>query len=528
MTPPQALAATLPGITSGARRRTLLEIDARAVRAASALKAAGLGEDDSVALLLRNDFAFFEATQAAAKIGAYATPVNWHYTAAEAAYILRDSGAKALVAHTDLYRRVGGVVPPGVNVYLVPTPPEIRDAYALSADSAMNEWALPEWDDAIAGAAPLAAPPLPPRLSTIYTSGTTGHPKGVERRAPTPEQLARLELMRPRWWGLGTGEPTTVLMNGPMYHSAPNNYGLSALRTGADIVLQTRFEAEELLALIETHRISHMHIVPTMFVRLLRLPPEIRARYDLSSLRFVVHGAAPCAPEVKAAMLAWWGPVIYEYYGSTESGVATHITPEEALRKPGSVGRPMPDVRIAIVDENRQPVGPGEVGEIFVGSGNVPDFTYRGRPESRAEIDLGGLVTCGDVGRIDEDGYLFLCDRKRDMVISGGVNIYPAEIEAALIGYTGIKDCAVFGLPDEEFGEVLHACILPVDGSEALDVSGIRTFLEERLARFKIPKYFEIVDDLPREDSGKIFKRKLQAARSEARRSALGAPHRRS
>jgi long-chain acyl-CoA synthetase len=350
----------------------------------------------------------------------------------------------------------------------------------------------------------------------IYTSGTTGNPKGVERAAPTPEQLGRLEALRPLWWGLGTGEAATVLMNGPMYHSAPNNYGISAVRVGADIVLQPRFDPEDLLRLIERHRITHMHIVPTMFVRLLRLAPETRARYDLSSLKFVVHGAAPCPASVKAAMIAWWGDVIYEYYGSTEFGVATHISPSEARRKPGSVGRALPGVNIAIVDERRRPVAPGEIGEIFVGSDNVPAFTYRGRPESRREVDLDGLVTCGDVGYFDADGYLFLSDRKRDMVISGGVNIYPAEIEAALIAYPGIKDCAVFGLPDEEFGEILHACIVPADESPVLDIAELRAHLEARLARYKIPRRFELVETLPREDSGKLFKRKLQAEREVA------------
>jgi len=501
------------GIRSGARWISLAQVEARAANAASAFRARGVGEDDSIALLLRNDFPFFETGLAASRLGACATPINWHYTAAEASYILRDSGAKALVAHTDLYRRIAAAVPPEVAVFLVPTPAEIRAAYGLPSGEAEFAGAELSWDEAIAAHPPLPDPPRLPRLSTIYTSGTTGKPKGVQRSAPTPEQSARMDALRPLWWGLHPDEPATVLMNGPMYHSAPNSYGMTAVRAGADIVLQTRFDAEEMLALIEAHRITHMHIVPTMFVRLLRLPAETRARYDLSSLRFVVHGAAACAPEIKAEMIAWWGPVIYEYYGSTEFGLATHISAHEALRKPGSVGRTLPGVRIAIVDDERRLVAPGEVGEIFVGSEAVPDFIYRGLAESRAEVDLDGLVTCGDVGRFDDEGYLFLSDRKRDMVISGGVNIYPAEIEAALAGHPAIKDCAVFGLPDEEFGEILHACILPVDTTASLEIAELRTYLEDRIARFKIPKHFELVDELPREDSGKLFKRKLQAAR---------------
>jgi long-chain acyl-CoA synthetase len=499
------------GIRSGSRHVTLAGVEARAARGASALRAAGIGEDDSVALLLRNDFPFFEATVAAGRLGAYATPINWHFTAAEAGYIMRDSGAKALVAHTDLYGPVAAAVPPGVAVFLVSTPEELRAAYGLEDPQLDYNGHEAFWENAVTTQPPLPDPPRPPRLSTIYTSGTTGNPKGVQRAAPTPEQLVALDALRRTWWGLSPDEPAVVLMNGPMYHSAPNNYALTAFRAGADIVLESRFDAEELLALIETHRITHMHIVPTMFVRLLRLPPATRARYDLSSLRHVVHGAAPCAPSVKAEMLAWWGPVIYEYYGSTEFGVATHLAPEEALRKPGSVGRPLPGVRIAIVDDARRPVPAGEVGEIFVGSESLPDFTYRGRPESRREIDLDGLVTCGDVGRFDDEGYLFLADRKRDMVISGGVNIYPAEIEAALIGHVAVKDCAVFGIPDEEFGEALHACVLPVDPAAGIDVAELRAYLAGRLARYKIPKHFELVAELPREDSGKLFKRKLRA-----------------
>jgi len=500
------------GIRSGARYVTLAQIEARAGRGATALRAAGIGEDDSVALLMRNDFPFFEATVAAGRLGAYATPVNWHFTATEAGYILRDSGAKALVAHTDLYGPIASAVPPGVAVFLVRTPDELRAAYDLPGPELDYNGPEALWEDAVTRQPPLPDPPRPPRLSMIYTSGTTGNPKGVQRTAPTTEQLGQLDALRRTWWGLIPGEPSVVLMNGPMYHSAPNNYALTALRAGADIVLESRFDAEELLALIETHRITHMHIVPTMFVRLLRLPPATRARYDLSSLRHVIHGAAPCAPSVKAEMLAWWGPVIYEYYGSTEFGVATHLAPEEAIRKPGSVGRALPGVKIAIVDDARRPVPAGEVGEIFVGSESLPDFTYRGRPESRNEIDLDGLVTCGDVGRFDDEGYLFLADRKRDMVISGGVNIYPAEIEAALIGHVGVKDCAVFGVPDEEFGEAIHACVLPVDAATGIDLAELRTYLASRLARYKIPKHFEIVVELPREDSGKLFKRKLRAA----------------
>jgi long-chain acyl-CoA synthetase len=253
-----------------------------------------------------------------------------------------------------------------------------------------------------------------------------------------------------------------------------------------------------------------MHIVPTMFVRLLRLPEAVRRRYDVSSLRFVIHGAAPCPPEIKRAMIDWWGPVINEYYGSTETSVPTLATSEDALRKPGSVGRPLPDSRIRILDPAGNEVKQGEIGEIYIHVAGLTDFTYQNLPDKRREIARGEFVTVGDAGYFDEDGYLFLADRKRDMVISGGVNIYPAEIEMVLITMTGVRDCAVFGLPDEEFGESLCACIQPDPDRPPPTPQAVREFLGHSLAKFKLPRRIELVDQMPREDSGKIFKRKLR------------------
>ena len=493
-------------IVSGTRRRTLTEIADRAARAASGLRAHGLGEGGALALHLRNDFEFFEASQAAARLGAYATPVNWHFTADEAGYILRDAGARAVVTHADLYPAIAPAVPPDVTVLIVETPPEIRRAYGVP--DALPSPGVARWDDLIAAHAPLTDPPPPSRGSMIYTSGTTGRPKGVRRNPMTAERLAKHTARMAVTFGLKPDEPTVALMNGPMYHSAPNAFGLHALRLGTDIVLQPRFDAEEMLALIERHRITNMHIVPTMFVRLLRLPEDVRRRYDTSSLRFVVHGAAPCPPEVKAAMLDWWGPVITEYYGSTESSIPVIATPEDARRKPGSVGRPLPDAQIRILDADRRAVPQGEIGEIFIRIEGVTDFTYHNRPDERRAGADGDFVSVGDAGWLDADGYLYLTDRKRDMVISGGVNIYPAEIEMVLIGMPGVRDCAVFGLPDAEFGESLCACIQP-DGA-APSADAVRAFLGQYLAKFKLPKRVEIVSEMPREDSGKIFKRKLR------------------
>jgi long-chain acyl-CoA synthetase len=309
--------------------------------------------------------------------------------------------------------------------------------------------------------------------------------------------------------GLDPARPIRTVMTGPLYHTAPNFYGLFAVREGALAVLQPRFAAEELLRLIERHRISHLHMVPTMFVRLLRLPEAIRRRYDLSSLEWVVHGAAPCPIHVKEAMIDWWGPVVGEYYGGTETGIVTFHTAAEAVRKPGTVGRPLTGVTVRILDDAGRELRPGEIGEIYSGLDGFADFTYHGLPAERREIERGGLVTLGDVGYLDEDGYLFLCDRKRDMVISGGVNIYPAEIEAALLALPGVRDCAVIGIPDDEFGESLCACIEAETGA-TLGEAEVRAFLGERLAGFKVPHTIRFERDLPREDTGKIIKHRLR------------------
>jgi long-chain acyl-CoA synthetase len=251
-------------------------------------------------------------------------------------------------------------------------------------------------------------------------------------------------------------------------------------------------------------------MVPTMFVRLLKLADDVKAKYDLSSLKFIVHAAAPCPPQVKRQMIEWWGPVINEYYGSSETGAVVFHTSEEALRKPGTVGRAVKDAVVRIYDRQGNRLGPNEVGDIYVLLHGFPDFTYNRADEKRREAGRDGLVTVGDVGYLDEDGYLFICDRKHDMVISGGVNIYPAEVEAMLIAMPGVHDCAVFGIPDEEFGESLCACIETESGT-TLSGDEVRAFLSNRLARYKVPKVIEFRNELPREDSGKIFKRKLRA-----------------
>ena len=299
------------------------------------------------------------------------------------------------------------------------------------------------------------------------------------------------------------------LLPGPLYHSAPNSFALRSGRLGGALVLMLRFDPEEFLRLIQDQKIDTIFMVPTMFIRLLKLPEQVRKKYDTSSLRHIVHAAAPCPAEAKRAMIEWWGPVIHEYYGSTESSALTFANSDDALRKPGTVGKTLDGVELRFLGENGDCLPQGEIGEIYSWVADNPDFTYHNKPEKRAEIERDGFITSGDVGYIDEDGYVFICDRKRDMVISGGVNIYPAEIEAALHAVPGVHDCAVFGIPDDEYGEALMAVVEPQAGA-TLDVAVIRAQLKTSLAGYKVPKHVEILEHLPREDSGKIFKRRLR------------------
>jgi long-chain acyl-CoA synthetase len=504
MTDKQAL---FLGAVSGDRRRTHAEVADRADRIATGLQKLGVKQGDSVCILMRNDIAFIEAAYAAMRLGAYAVPVNWHFKPEEINYILRDSGTPVLIGHADMLHQLRDAIPAGVTVLSVPTPPEIVANYKIDPGHLATPDFATDLESWLRQQAPYDGPALPQPQNMIYTSGTTGHPKGVRRNAPTPEQAASMERMRALIYGLKPG--ARVLLPGPLYHSAPNAFGLRGGRLGGVLVLMPRFDPEEFLRLVQDQKIDTVFMVPTMFIRLMKLPEEVRKKYDISSLRHIIHAAAPCPADVKRAMIEWWGPVIYEFYGSTESGAVTFANSEDALKKPGTVGRIAPGAELRFVGDDGRVLPRGQIGEIYSRMAGNPDFTYHNKPEKRAEIDLDGFITSGDVGYIDEDGYVFICDRKRDMVISGGVNIYPAEIEAELHAVPGVHDCAVFGIPDPEFGEALMAVVEPQPGV-TLDIAAIRARLKSSLADYKVPKHIEIQTRLPREDSGKIFKRRLR------------------
>ena len=341
----------------------------------------------------------------------------------------------------------------------------------------------------------------------IYTSGTTGKPKGIVREWVSPENAMRMATVLMQRMGIGRGERTII--PAPMYHTAPNTTAVVAMKLGMDITILARFDAEEFLAAVERDRVQQVQMVPTMFTRLLRLPNEVRDRYDVSSLRTVVHSAAPCPMHIKRQMIDWLGPIVSEYCGGLETGPVVWCTTDDVMY-PGTVGQPADGAAVRIVDGEDEQAPTGDVGIVYVKSADYwPGFTYHGDNKKRREMELDGFITVGDMGYVDEDGYLYLTDRANDMVISGGVNIYPAEIESVLYQMAEVRDCAVFGIPDEEYGESVAAHI-EVGAGFTLTEDEVRAFVRSKLAGFKVPKVVVFDSDLPREDSGKLFKRKIR------------------
>jgi long-chain acyl-CoA synthetase len=479
-------------LIAGKVSRSGAEIDARAARLAGGLVSLGIEDGDVVAVMLRNIPAFVDLIQACRIAGAYYCQINWHFKRDEAGHILADCGAKVLIIQPDLLAEIESAVPSGVQVIVVDDSERATD---------YETW--------LASQAPFAGPSRTPRGHMAYTSGTTGRPKGVRRMPLTPaQQVLSAQVARE---ALGIYPGVRSLLSAPLYHSAPSSFAQQSLLQGSLFVLEEKFDAEATLALIERHRIQTAYLVPVMYVRLLRLPTDIRSRYDLSSLSFVASTGSPCAPDVKKAMIDWLGPVIYEAYASSETGYITVMKPQDAARKPGSAGRAVGQARIRICDEAGRELPAGEIGTIYAHQPAYSDFTYHGQDAARRAIERDGLASVGDMGYIDEEGFLYVCDRASDMVISGGVNIYPAEIEHVLITLPGIADCAVVGIPNEEFGEALAAQVV-AEAGVTLEAGAIRKALAERIAGYKVPRRIDIVDALPRDDNGKVVKRRIRDA----------------
>jgi len=480
------------------------EVRAQAALIAGALRDAGVEHGDRVAFVLRNEPTFLALSAACSHMGAIAVPINWHSRGRELEHVLSHSGARSVFVHSDLITAVEEALPGDVDLIEVPVPDELAAHYGAAAITGRHRLL----SDLTLDAAPYAEPADSARMSLIYTSGTTGLAKGVLREAMTAEQSQQVAATTLAAMGLRPGMRT--LVTAPMYHAAPNAQAVFALALGIELTIMPRFDAVSFLELIDTERISHAQVVPTMFVRLLDLPDEVRARYDVGSLECVVHAAAPCPVHVKRRMIEWFGPVILEYYGATEIGIVVACDSHEWLAHEGTVGKPLGNADIHVFDPAGALLAAGETGEVYIRPpGYWPGFTYLDQEDRRREIDRDGYITIGDVGRVDEDGFLHLSDRARDMVISGGANIYPAEIEACLLELGGVRDVAVFGIPDDEFGEALAAHIDAEPGA-GLTEGSIRDHVGSRLAGFKVPKVVVFDDNLPREETGKIFKRRIR------------------
>jgi long-chain acyl-CoA synthetase len=476
-----------------------------------ALRALGLRRGDAIAAVLPNSLEAFELYLAMQQAGWYLTPINFHLIGSEIAYILRDCEARVLIAHERFAQTCAAAVEEAGSS-------ELR-AFAVGSIPGFGSFAelkrqqpatLPE--DRSVG------------LIMNYTSGTTGQPKGVRRRLPegAPEDNElRSGLLGYR---VDPDETDNVhLLACPWYHTAPMVMAAPSVHMGHPLILVDRFDAERCLQLIERYRVTITHLVPTQFVRLLALPDEVKQRYDVSSMRHAIHGAAPVAPEVKRRMIDWWGPVLEEYYASTEGVGGTIIFADEWLAKPGSVGKPRSGTELVIMDDDGNILPPGQVGTIYSYNPNREMFRYYKDEDKTQQSRRGKYATVGDMGYLDEDGYLYLSDRKSDMIISGGVNIYPAEVEAALVGHPKVGDVAVFGIPNDEWGEEVKAVVEPNPGIQPDEdlAAELMTFLEARLARYKLPRSIDFVEALPRDPNGKLYKRKLREPYWAGRQRAI-------
>lgn len=494
MTHPRLHAAASPDklavqMSDGSASLTYGELEDRANRGAHLLRSLGIGQGETIAFWLPNVPEVFEVYWAGQRAGHYVTPIAAALTAGEADYIIENSGSRLLV-----------------------TSPEIEGSIELPHRDGLTVLSLAQWRAALDAQPAGPIVDEAPGFHMVYSSGTTGRPKGIRLPLPAGEVTASHMLAELSASAYGTGPDTVYLSPAPLYHTAPLAYTTSTHRLGGTVVVMPKFDPEALLAAIEQFGVTHVQMVPTMFVRLLKLPEAIRGKYDLSSLRIVVHAAAPCPVEIKRSMIEWLGPIIYEYYGGSEGNGSTRITPEEWLKKPGSVGKASWGV-VHICDDTGNELPTGEQGAVYFEGGW--DFQYLGDAaktrDSRNPLHPG-WSTLGDVGYLDDDGYLFLTDRKSYMIIAGGVNIYPQEVENLLITHPRVADAAVFGVPNPDFGEEVKAVIQPVDPADANPefAAELIAHCRANLSPVKCPRSIDFDPALPRLDNGKLYKRLIK------------------
>jgi long-chain acyl-CoA synthetase len=471
---------------------TYRELEERSTRLARALRSRGLRVGDHIAILMENSPAFVETAWAAQRSGLYYTAINRHLRASEVQFVLDDCGAAALVTNSSM-----ADVVVSLNFSRIPV------RVSVGADLAGFE----RYEDVLAAESAARLDDECEGREMLYSSGTTGRPKGVRKPLPaTPlgdPSAAPVQIAR-GLFGADVGDDVVYLSPAPLYHSAPLVFTMSWQRLGATVVVMEKFDPRECLELIQRYRVTHAQFVPTMFVRMLRLAPTERSESDLSSLRMVIHSAAPCPVAVKRQMLDWWGPIIYEYYSGTEDVGSTFISPQEWLSHEGSVGRPVEECHI--VGPDGEELEAGQVGVVYFAGGR--SFEYHNDPDKTASAaNAKGWRTLGDMGYLDEDGYLYLTDRQANMIISGGVNIYPQEAENVLAGHPAVADVAVFGVPDADMGEAVKAVVQPV-GIAGDDLEGeLIAYCRAQLATYKCPRTVDFVDELPRDPNGKLYKR---------------------
>jgi long-chain acyl-CoA synthetase len=465
------------------------------------LRAEGIQRGDAIAVSLPNCKEWIEIYLAAMQAGWYVVPVNNHLTAPETSYLVADSGAKIFVAHARNADVAGRVADDST----LPTERLLGVGGLAGFRSFTGAW--------------LDAPSTLPVDRTsgalmYYTSGTTGRPKGVRRPIVTgdPDEGDLLSADLIASYGLAPGTQDVHLCGSPLYHTAVLAFAASALHFGHTVVLMDGWQAEKALDYIQRFGVTHTHMVPTQFRRLLLLPDETRGAYDCSSLTCVVHGAAPCEPSIKQSMMDWWGPIVWEYYGTTEGG-GTIATPEQWLERPGTVGSAYPGADIRILDDDGIEVARGDSGTVYFHVA-WSDFEYHNDPDKTSAGRRGDYCTVGDLGRMDDDGFLYLLGRSSELIITNGINVYPAEIEGALIGHPGVADVAVIGHPDADRGEIVYAFVEPAPGRVAgpeLEAE-LMARCRERLAPFKLPRVISFVTELPRDPNGKLLKRRLSEA----------------